>query len=74
MICFICNSKHNTDTSHYSDDGRKCEFFIEKKTAKQLLDTYLKDVNNRFFNGLQAPRIQISGSCHDIYAAVVFYH
>ena len=48
--------------------------FHWKKTAKQLLDTYLKDVNNRFFNGLQVSRIQISGSCHDIYAAVVFYH
>ena len=75
LICFICNTKCNLGTECYNEGGIvQC---LLNETTKKLHDKnvlYLKDENDCFFIASKHLELQLSGSCHDIYAADVFYH
>ena len=74
-LCFVCNSKRICDKNSYRQGGLgRCK---EEKAAERLLnrkEEYLKDKDGKHFAAANRLQMIISGECHHIFAADVYYH
>ena len=74
-LCFVCNSKRICDKNSYRQGGLgRC---TEEKAAERLLnrkEEYLKDKDGKHFAAANRLQMIISGECHGIFAADVYYH
>ena len=72
---FVCNSKRICDKKSYRQGGLgRC---TEDKAAERMLnckEEYLKDKDGKHFAAANRLQMIISGECHDIFAADVYYH
>eukprot|EP00794_Sanderia_malayensis_P016356 gene16356-18001_t len=75
VICFICNSKRNVDSSPYNEGGlARCSTDVTAQKLFQRKDIYLENKSHKQFAPARRLHLMLSGHSHDLFAVDIFYH